>query len=222
MTDKHFETPKQFQEPHQTTHKRSNSPAKLTQPRWYEWDDQAKPMAPAQVKLSLLEARKWAVIELTQAGMPEADAKDNVDFLLTGALNINYGYLRANFSRQMPAALAAVLAKWVAQLSQNEIHPNIFSVMRRFTGGSSWSMRARPNPRPETEQLVEWILQDASGTQGAPVSVLDIGTGSGAIIETLMLENPRVKGFAADISPDALAVAGKQCPTLWVAAIACH
>ena len=206
MTDKHFETPKQFQQSHQSTQKSSNPPAKLTQPRWYEWDDQAKPMAPAQVKLSLLEARKWAVIELTQAGMPEADAKDNVDFLLTGALNINYGYLRANFSRQMPAALAAVWPKWVAQLSQNE--PPQYILGHAPFYGREFMVDARVLiPRPETEQLVEWILQDASGTQGAPVSVLDIGTGSGAIIETLMLENPRVKGFAADISPDALAVA---------------
>lgn len=206
MTEKNFETPKQFESKLATSPKKATLPDKLTQPRWYDWDDVKVPTTPSRVRLSLLEARKWAVLELTQAGMPETDAKDNVDFLLTGALNINYGYLRANITRQMPTALAAVWPKWLAQLMQNQ--PPQYILGHAPFYGREFMVDSRVLiPRPETEQLVEWILKDASGSQGKPVSVLDIGTGSGAIVETLMLENPRVKGFAADISPDALTVA---------------
>jgi release factor glutamine methyltransferase len=63
-------------------------------------------------------------------------------------------------------------------------------------------------PRPETESLVEICLNLLGQTTAA--SVLDVGTGSGAIALTLQLERPswRVVGF--DISPKALAVARKN------------
>ncbi len=156
--------------------------------------------------MSLLEARKWAINELLDAGMPKDDATDNVDFLLSGALNINYAYLRANITRTMPAKLAAVWLKWIAMLIQQQ-PPQYILGHAPFYGREFIVDERVLIPRPETEQLVAWILADASGTTGESVSVLDIGTGSGAIIETLMLENPRVRGFAADISSDALTVA---------------
>jgi release factor glutamine methyltransferase len=60
-------------------------------------------------------------------------------------------------------------------------------------------------PRPETEELVQWILETMKGSQ--PQRVLDIGTGSGCIPITIKNERPDSKLFAIDISPDALAVA---------------
>lgn len=202
MTEKHFETPDQFK-------KSKSDPkvlsSKLNTPKWFEWDDIKKPVNPATVKISLLEAKKWAISELTSVGMPADDAKDNIDFLLSGALNVNYGMLRANMSRQMPAALAALWPSWVSELVKNK-PPQYILGHAPFYGREFMVDERVLIPRPETEQLVEWILKDAGNTKH-PVSVLDIGTGSGAIIETLMLENDRVKGFAADISQDALTVA---------------
>jgi len=203
MTEKHFETPKQFKS--LVAQKKIKSD-RLTTPKWYDWDDIKKPTQLDHVKMSLLEARKWAINELLDAGMPKDDATDNVDFLLSGALNINYAYLRANITRTMPAKLAAVWPKWIAMLIQQQ-PPQYILGHAPFYGREFIVDERVLIPRPETEQLVAWILADASGTTGASVSVLDIGTGSGAIIETLMLENPRVRGFAADISSDALTVA---------------
>ena len=203
MTEKHFETPKQFKS--LVAQKKLKSD-RLTTPKWYDWDDIKKPTQLDHVKMSLLEARKWAINELLDAGMPKDDATDNVDFLLSGALNINYAYLRANITRTMPAKLAAVWLKWIAMLIQQQ-PPQYILGHAPFYGREFIVDERVLIPRPETEQLVAWILADASGTTGESVSVLDIGTGSGAIIETLMLENPRVRGFAADISSDALTVA---------------
>jgi release factor glutamine methyltransferase len=60
-------------------------------------------------------------------------------------------------------------------------------------------------PRPETEELVEWIL-DTVKTE--PVSnILDIGTGSGCIAITLKNNLEQVEVSALDISADALNVA---------------
>ncbi len=75
------------------------------------------------------------------------------------------------------------------------------------------TFRVRPNvliPRPETEDLVRWILDDykqLTTTEAKPIHILDIGTGSGCIPVSLAknLENCEVK--ALDISLDALEVA---------------
>ena len=60
-------------------------------------------------------------------------------------------------------------------------------------------------PRPETEILVEYVL-DRTSTHG-PISLVDIGTGSGAIAVSLAFNRPEWYIVATDISIDALAVA---------------
>lgn len=59
-------------------------------------------------------------------------------------------------------------------------------------------------PRPETAELVGWILEDHTA---APKSVLDVGTGSGCIGITLSSRRPEWSVHACDISEDALQVA---------------
>ncbi|WP_461399415.1 peptide chain release factor N(5)-glutamine methyltransferase [Flavitalea sp.] len=62
-------------------------------------------------------------------------------------------------------------------------------------------------PRPETEELVEWILQD---TNLQSLAVFDIGTGSGCIAITLKSKNDALKLAACDISEAALSVASRN------------
>ncbi|HSC52082.1 MAG TPA: peptide chain release factor N(5)-glutamine methyltransferase [Phnomibacter sp.] len=61
-------------------------------------------------------------------------------------------------------------------------------------------------PRPETEELVQWILDEEPGA----VSILDIGTGSGCIPIALKKNLPESKLSALDISEAALAIAKKN------------
>lgn len=60
-------------------------------------------------------------------------------------------------------------------------------------------------PRPETEELVAWILEDT--TEHHPLKVLDIGTGSGCIALSIAQELPKAEVTAVDISVAALTVA---------------
>lgn len=61
-------------------------------------------------------------------------------------------------------------------------------------------------PRPETEELVRWIISDYQKPERA-LSVLDIGTGSGCIAIALAKFLPSARLTAIDISEDALSLA---------------
>lgn len=63
-------------------------------------------------------------------------------------------------------------------------------------------------PRPETEELVEWMLQDCAKREMTNnFSILDIGTGSGCIPISLKKQLPQAKVSAIDVSEKALEVA---------------
>lgn len=67
------------------------------------------------------------------------------------------------------------------------------------------------DPRPETEMLVELALAE-------PFSkVLDLGTGSGCIVISLLMERPEARGVGTDVSEKAVLVAGENAVTAGVA-----
>jgi release factor glutamine methyltransferase len=64
-------------------------------------------------------------------------------------------------------------------------------------------------PRADTELLVDWALERLAeaSSDAAPASVVDLGTGSGAIALAIKREHPRSLVTATDLSQEALAVA---------------
>lgn len=66
-------------------------------------------------------------------------------------------------------------------------------------------------PRPETEELVDWIIKSQkSEVRNKKVKILDIGTGSGCIAISLAKNLPNAEVFALDVSEKALATAQKN------------
>lgn len=68
-------------------------------------------------------------------------------------------------------------------------------------------------PRPETEELVEWVLQEVESWKldnRKAISILDIGTGTGCIPISLAKKLPEINISAIDVSKNALKVANKN------------
>jgi len=63
-------------------------------------------------------------------------------------------------------------------------------------------------PRPETEELVDWIISNNS--KSGNLQILDIGTGSGCIAISIAKNLPESNVFAVDVSEKALATAEKN------------
>jgi len=62
-------------------------------------------------------------------------------------------------------------------------------------------------PRPETEELIDWIIKDQLEFINDQLLILDIGTGSGCIPISLAKNLPKAKVSAVDISEEALKIA---------------
>ena len=84
--------------------------------------------------------------------------------------------------------------------------------VREFMGHDFHVTPAVLIPRPETELLVETAVSIIKGRKGA--SVLDLGTGSGAIAISIALTCPSASVTATDLSEEALEVAGKNASIL--------
>jgi release factor glutamine methyltransferase len=65
-------------------------------------------------------------------------------------------------------------------------------------------------PRPETEELVDWIISNLKIQQAKNLRILDIGTGSGCIAISLAKNIQTAQVFAIDVSEKALTTAQKN------------
>lgn len=104
---------------------------------------------------------------------------------------------------QLPEFFDSRLASIITRLKQHEPLQYILG-KARFHGHSFAVTPATLIPRPETEQLVDMIVDE---NRGSDLAVLDIGTGSGCIAISLARALKFAQVTATDVSPDALAVA---------------
>ena len=103
--------------------------------------------------------------------------------------------------------------KWNAILSELQQEKPI-----QYITGEAWfyGLRFEVNentliPRPETEELVEWIIESQkSKVQSQKLEILDIGTGTGCIPISLKANLPQANVSAIDVSEKALEVAKRN------------
>ncbi len=136
---------------------------------------------------------------LAAAGVP--DAGRDARWLMAHALGVDTGRLVLMAGDPL---LPDVAARFDAMLSARAARQPVAQITgtRAFWGRDFTVTPDVLDPRPETETLVALSLAEPFAR------VLDLGTGSGCIIVTLLAERPDARGVGADISVAALAVAG--------------
>jgi release factor glutamine methyltransferase len=143
-----------------------------------------------------------AVKRLTKAGSdtPQLDA----EVLLAYSLNKDRSWLYLHPEANLQEAQQHLFFDLVARREQRE--PVAYLVGRKAFFGLEFLVTADTLiPRPETELLVETALHHTALDR--PVTIADIGTGSGCIAVALAKYRPLATIFAIDVSPQALQVA---------------
>ena len=167
---------------------------------------------------------RTAALRLASAEGPSATAADKADAraeaetLLAHALGKSRSWLYAWGDAAVPAQVAERFERLVARRAAGE--PVAYLVGRR--GFWTLELEVGPDtliPRPETERLVELALERLPADR--PLTVADLGTGSGAIALAIASERPQARVCATDASPGALAVARANAARLGLARVEC-
>jgi release factor glutamine methyltransferase len=171
------------------------------------------------VSFAGLSAREAAaaLTRALDAGGIEGAARD-ARLLLIEALGISGTDLLREPERRLSEAEAAKLADFARRRAGHEPVSRILGT-RGFYGRCFRITPATLDPRPCTETVVEAALEivDREGWRARPIRILDIGTGSGALLVTLLAELPLATGVGTDISDAALAIAQDNAERLGVA-----
>ncbi|MGN0945331.1 MAG: peptide chain release factor N(5)-glutamine methyltransferase [Megasphaera sp.] len=154
-----------------------------------------------------------ALLQWTQqyfAGKGIDSPRLDAEILLAHVLHKERIYLYAHYDEPMNGEELAAYRDMVKQRAERLSVAHILGT-KAFMGLDFKVSEDVLIPRPETEMLVETVAAAAEGT--AP-SIIDLGTGSGAIILSLLHYLPQATGTGVDISPAALAIAADNGRTL--------
>jgi release factor glutamine methyltransferase len=175
--------------------------------------------------LTLNEAFVGAAAALRQAGIdtPELDARA----LLCHTVGLSHEAYVAMAGEALEPAMLARLGVAIGRRLKREPVSRITGT-REFYGRSFNVGPEALDPRPDTETLIEAALALVARNRwrNQPIKLLDLGTGTGCILLTMLAELPEAEGIGTDLSPGALALAAANAARLGVgsraAFVACN
>jgi release factor glutamine methyltransferase len=136
------------------------------------------------------------------------EAQTDARILVARTLGLNRAQIVSQGDRALSAQEAKTLSERAARRLAHEPTSRIFG-RREFWGLDLAISSGVLDPRPDTETVVElalvWIT--TRHLKNEKLRVLDVGTGSGALLLALLSELPAATGVATDKSIDALTVA---------------
>jgi release factor glutamine methyltransferase len=151
----------------------------------------------------------WTQTRFAEVGLdsPRVDA----EHLLAHALKCDRMRLYVEHDKVINEQERAAFRELVRRRLQRE--PVAYIEGRRGFHALDLELHVDPRvlvPRPETELLVDWVLEELRPPPAPTMHVLDVGTGSGAIALALARARPDLVVAASDVSDDALAVAAEN------------
>ena len=161
-----------------------------------------------------LKAKLLSAVErLTEANVPSP--RMNAELLLMFTLGCERAYLYAHPERNLTSDETA---RYDATLSERSrgVPAQYITGHQEFWGMDLIVTPAVLIPRPETEHVVETVLElvhiktaggEERSPQATPLRIVDVGTGSGSIALALAKELPQAEIHATDISLAALEIA---------------
>lgn len=143
--------------------------------------------------------------------LPPDEARSEAQILLCAALNVTRAWLIAHAQQMLTDVQVSDFHKLLHRRLLGE--PVAYILGRREFYGLDFAVAPGVLiPRPDTETLVEAIL--ARIPESAPLRILDLGTGSGAIAISIAVNRPRTQAIAADRSEAALKIARENASRL--------
>ncbi len=156
--------------------------------------------------------RREAIDRITArlAGLYDArEARNLARWLVAGCCRESLSALLTDPAREVEAEVARRLEEATRRLAAGT--PLQYILGEADFYGRRFAVREGVLiPRPETEELVDWIVREERTAR----RMLDVGTGSGCIAASLALELPEAEVSAADLSEQALEVAAENCRRL--------
>lgn len=134
--------------------------------------------------------------------------------LLTHAAQVPPAVMIGFPERPVDAAAAAAFRALLARRVEREPISHLLGE-REFWSLPFLVSRDVLDPRPDSEVLIEAVLAEMED-RAKPRRVLDLGTGSGCLLITLLRELPSAQGWGVDLSPAALDVARRNATRLGV------
>ena len=162
---------------------------------------------------TIAEAQRAVARELAAAGIE--NAADEARWLIVAALGLRATDVVSRASEALQGEQPALIAAFLERRLRHEPLSRILGY-REFYGRTFKVTPDTLDPRPETETIIEAACEIFADAREAPLRFLDIGTGTGALLVTLLAEFPCALGVATDISAAALAVARENAEALGV------
>lgn len=149
--------------------------------------------------MKLFELRKNCEEQLTQAGVdtPELDTR----LLIGEALSLEHADFVMHRAREITTEEQEQIEELITRRAAREPVARILG-LREFWGLPFGLNEATLEPRPDTETIVELAL--AYAPQKDALRLLDLGTGTGCLLLSLLHELPHATGLAVDCAPRAL------------------